>query len=144
MSRWIGGVLLLALACAPAALGHAPDPKPETLAQSAAESWLALVDAGSYGESWDSAAELFKKSVTRPQWVDWLTKARTPLGRLASRKLQGARYQTDLPGAPTGEYVTIAYDATFADGGAAVETITPMKDPDGAWRVSGYFIRPAK
>jgi hypothetical protein len=23
----------------------------------------------------------------------------------------------------------------------AVETVVPMKDPDGAWRVSGYFIR---
>jgi hypothetical protein len=24
---------------------------------------------------------------------------------------------------------------------SAVETITPMRDPDGQWRVSGYFIK---
>ena len=24
---------------------------------------------------------------------------------------------------------------------SAVETVTPMKDPDGEWRVSGYFIK---
>jgi len=23
-----------------------------------------------------------------------------------------------------------------------VETVTPMKDTDGTWRVSGYYIRP--
>ncbi|MGB6002321.1 MAG: DUF4019 domain-containing protein, partial [Thermoanaerobaculia bacterium] len=23
----------------------------------------------------------------------------------------------------------------------AIETVTPMKDEDGKWRVSGYFIR---
>jgi hypothetical protein len=29
-------------------------------AQEAAESWLALVDDGKYGESWDEAASYFK------------------------------------------------------------------------------------
>jgi hypothetical protein len=29
----------------------------------------------------------------------------------------------------------------FENKAAAVETVTPMADPDGAWRVSGYFIR---
>jgi len=29
----------------------------------------------------------------------------------------------------------------FANKKAAVETVTPMKDTDGQWRVSGYFIR---
>lgn len=24
---------------------------------------------------------------------------------------------------------------------AAVETVTPMRDPDGEWRVGGYFIK---
>lgn len=24
---------------------------------------------------------------------------------------------------------------------AAIETVNPMLDPDGVWRVSGYFVR---
>lgn len=121
-----------------------PTPGREKPAQDAAGAWLALVDAGQYGESWDGAAELFKRSVTRAQWIDALTKVRSPLGRIESRKLRAAVYLTDLPGAPTGDYVVIEFDASFPGGPAMIERITPMKDPDGAWRVSGYYVVPAK
>jgi hypothetical protein len=46
-----------------------------------------------------------------------------------------------LPGAPEGRYVVIQYETVFENKASAVETITPMLDPDGAWRVSGYLIR---
>ena len=48
---------------------------------------------------------------------------------------------TELPGAPDGEYVVFQFDTQFERKRAAVETVTPMCDPDGSWRVSGYFIR---
>ena len=34
-----------------------------------------------------------------------------------------------------------ALKTVFEKKASAVETITPMLDPDGVWRVSGYFIR---
>jgi hypothetical protein len=37
--------------------------------------------------------------------------------------------------------VSIQYETVFEKKPSAVETITPMLDPDGVWRVSGYFIR---
>jgi len=46
-----------------------------------------------------------------------------------------------MPGAPDGKYVAIQYEAVFEEKASGVETITPMLDPDGVWRVSGYFIR---
>lgn len=46
-----------------------------------------------------------------------------------------------LSGAPDGRYVVIQYETAFERKKSAVETITPMVDPDGAWRVSGYYIR---
>jgi hypothetical protein len=46
-----------------------------------------------------------------------------------------------VPGAPDGRYVTIQYETVFEKKASAVETITPMLDPDGIWRVSRYFIR---
>jgi hypothetical protein len=37
--------------------------------------------------------------------------------------------------------VVIQYDTVFKNKAAAVETIAPMLEKDGAWRVSGYFIK---
>jgi len=130
-------ILLLSVA----ASLRAADP-PEKPAQAAAESWLALVDAGKYAESWDAAASLFKKALTKEQWVDSVGKARAPFGKLESRKLLGAKLLHEAPGAPPGDYVVMQYEAKFP-GQTAVETITPMRDGD-AWRVSGYYVRPGK
>jgi Protein of unknown function (DUF4019) len=115
--------------------------KPEDLAAPRAEAWLALVDQGQYAQSWDEAAELFKGAVTREQWAAAAKGARAPLGRLVSRQLKSARYAESLPGAPDGKYVVLQYAAVFENKRSAVETVTPMLDPDGAWRVSGYYVK---
>ena len=115
--------------------------KPEELAQKAAEAWLSLTDSGKYAESWQNASGAFRARVPQPQLVSALTGARQPLGKLVSRKLKSATYTKTAPGAPDGEYVVIQYETSFADKASAVETITPMLDKDGQWRVSGYFIK---
>jgi hypothetical protein len=114
---------------------------PEEAAQAAAESWLKLVDEASYDASWDEAAKLFKAAVTKEQWRQAVGAARSPLGKVVSRKLKSRQYTETLPGAPDGKYVVIQYDTVFMGKKAAVETVTPMLDPDGVWRVSGYFVR---
>jgi len=55
--------------------------------------------------------------------------------------LKSASYTKTLPGAPDGEYVVIQYDSSFEHKQSAVETVIPMLDKDGQWRVSGYVIR---
>ena len=52
-----------------------------------------------------------------------------------------AAYVKTLPNAPDGEYVVIQYDTNFEHKQGAVETVVPMLDKDGKWRVSGYFIK---
>ncbi len=131
-------------ACAVASLLVGPTwaaDKPEDAAQAAAEAWLKLVDAGSYEASWDQAAKLFKGAVTKEQWKQAMSGGRAPLGKVVSRKLKSRDYTEKLPGAPDGKYVVIQYDTVFEKKAGSVETITPMQDPDDAWRVSGYFIR---
>jgi hypothetical protein len=66
---------------------------------------------------------------------------RKPLGRLVSRKVQSTLYKTSLPGAPDGKYVVITFETAFENKASAVETVTPMLEKDGKWRVSGYFIK---
>jgi len=115
--------------------------KPEDAAQTAAESWLKLVDDGKDDASWDQAAKLFKGAVTKDLWKQALAGARGPLGKLVSRKLKSRDYTEKVPGGPDGKYVVIQYDTVFEKKASAVETVTPMADPDGVWRVSGYYIR---
>jgi len=110
-------------------------------AEAAAAQWLALVDAGNYAASWREAAQLFKTKVSQEQWSAMAESARAPLGKLSTRKLKSLTYETSLPGAPDGQYVIIQYESSFEHKKSAVETVTPMLDKDGQWRVSGYFIK---
>jgi hypothetical protein len=66
---------------------------------------------------------------------------RDPLGAVKSRSLKSAAFSHNPPGAPAGDYVMLQYDTQFANKGKAVETVVPMRTPDGSWKVSGYFIR---
>ena len=141
MKRLFPPVLLLVVGVTFAAAVPVPAESPENAAEQSAKAWLALVDAGKYGASWSGAAEAFKAAVSQPQWEGALEKARAPLGKVLSRKLKGAKFTREIPGAPAGEYVVIQYDTDFEKKSGAVETITPMKEKDGAWRVSGYYIK---
>jgi hypothetical protein len=113
----------------------------EKVAQKAALAWLALVDAGGYGESWEQSCELFKKHISKEQWAKTAEAVRSPLGKLESRRLVSSQYRTTLPGAPDGEYVVIQFQSSFERKKSAIETVTPMKEKDGQWRVSGYQIK---
>jgi hypothetical protein len=64
-----------------------------------------------------------------------------PVGAFQERTLASSTYTTTLPGVPPGRYVVLQYASRFADRANAVETVTPMLDADGKWRVSGYFLR---
>jgi len=132
--------LFLLLTFAAAIKSLAAD-NPEKDAQVAAEQWLALVDAGQYAESWQSAADYFKAAISQAQWQTSLDSVRKPLGSLVARKLKSAKYSKTLPGAPDGEYVVLQFETSFTNKKEAVETITPMLDKAGKWKVSGYFIK---
>jgi len=117
------------------------DQAKEKAAVDASKAWLKLVDEGKYAESWNEAAQYFKNAVDKEQWKASLEAVRTPLGNVLSRKLKSQQYTKTLPGAPDGEYVVIQYETSFKNKKSAIETITPMMDKDGKWRVSGYYIK---
>jgi opacity protein-like surface antigen len=126
------------LAVAPRAVG---DEASEKAAVAAAESWLRTVDAGQYGASWDDAARTFKKAVSKADWEQALERVRAPLGDVVRRKLTSRTYTESLPGAPDGKYLVLQYATSFRKKETAIETVTPMLDEDGEWRISGYFIK---
>ncbi len=113
----------------------------EKAAITASGAWLSLVDRGDYAESWNQAAGLFKTAVTKEQWQNTVKAVRVPLGKVMVRKLKSKQYTKTLPGAPDGEYVVIQYETMFEKKQSAIETVTPLLDKDGKWRVSGYYIK---
>ncbi len=117
------------------------DPAKEAEALTAVDAWLSLVDAGKYAESWDAAGHYFQQAVAKDNWESMANALRHPLGAVISRKVATAEYSASLPGAPDAEYVVVQYETTFDNKATATETITPMLEKDGIWRVSGYYIR---
>jgi hypothetical protein len=125
--------------------GMSPASGAEKVAQEkaleAAQKWLILVDKGEYGGSWGSASGYFQRAVPEERWEQTLRAVRAPLGKVISRKVKSMQYTTALPGAPDGEYVVIQFQTSFENKKSSLETVTPMKEQDGSWRVSGYFIK---
>ena len=113
----------------------------EQIAVKSAEKWLALVDQGKYAESWDEAAGIFKNAVSKDKWVETINGLRPAFGKVLQRDLKTKTYKTSVPGAPNGEYVIIQFQTKFENKESAIETVTPVKEQDGVWRVSGYFIK---
>ncbi len=113
----------------------------EEAAVTAASAWLALVDGGNHAGSWQSAAAISRNAVAQDQWAAQIAAARAPLGKAVSRNLKSKALMTELPNAPEGHYVVLQFETDFADAAGKIETVTPMLDPDGQWRVSGYYIQ---
>lgn len=110
-------------------------------AKRAAATWLAQLDQGDYAGTWQKAAALFKGAVPQASWEQVARQAREPLGRLKSREVKAVTFTRSLPGVPDGEYVVIQYTSAFEKRASALETVTPMRDQDGTWRVSGYYVK---
>lgn len=120
---------------------EAPGEQSVAAATAAARSWLTLVDDGKYLESWNAAAATFRGAVSEQTWEGAVAGARQPLGKVVSREFQSGEFKRSLPGAPDGKYVVVRFSTVFEKKAHAVETVTPMQEPDGAWKISGYFIR---
>ena len=117
------------------------DQSKELAAISAAENFLQLVDSGRYAESWVATSSFFKQHVSEQQWTKRLESFRPTLGKVITREIITKIYTKSLPDAPDGEYVVIQFSTSFENKKKSIETVTPMLDSDGEWRVSGYYIR---
>ncbi len=112
----------------------------------AMESWLHIVDKGDYAKSWSEASAVFRGAVSSEQWTAACGSVRGPLGQLKARKLASALYQTSvpMPGGKVlkGDFVIAQFESTYDNLKFALETVTFEKDKDGAWKASGYYIKP--
>jgi hypothetical protein len=110
----------------------------EKAATAAAQTWLVLIDAGNYSQSWTVAAAYLQRVAAEPQWEASMNRVRKPLGRLLSRQKKSAKETTTALG---DRCVIIEYDTAFENKSVALETVTVMPAKDGPWKVAGYFIK---
>jgi hypothetical protein len=140
MMKLCATVVMAASVLLAGSAGAHEDPR-VTDAKAVAASWLVLLDAGQYADTWTQSASMFQAAVTQENWVNVVKPMRAPLGAVTSRTFKTAQFTRSMPAVPDGEYVVIQYNTVFENKAGAVETITPMRDKDGKWRISGYFVR---
>ena len=109
-------------------------------ASAAALKWLRLVDSGKYRDSWRQMSAFARGEISADDFVQKLSDARGPLGQATSRKLSRSTPAAQVQGGPDGEYVVLEFDSEFANGMALTERVTPVREADGSFRVSGYYL----
>jgi hypothetical protein len=102
--------------------------------------WLALVDAGKYDESWDLSSAYFQSKVTKEQWYYLAKMARDAVGPVVKRGSAQVTPTDTLPDTPFGHYLVIVIHTKFAMNDHATETII-MKLENSEWKVAGYFVK---
>ncbi len=132
---------LLAVCCGLFILASPVTANQEQAAIEAAEHFLFLIDNGHYAQSWEEAADFFKQQVPKQEWIRQISSLRPAFGRPVKRKVQFKNTAQKLRGAPDGDYLIIQYATSFSAKQQAMETVTPVLEKDGQWRVVGYYIR---
>ncbi len=127
---------------APAKKEKADDPHEmqKAMGRQVAKQWLAFGDEGNWEATWDNASAIFKKTIDKEQWVKKAKSVRDPLGSLTERNLIVVKFETSLPGVPDGEYVIAQFRTRWEHKAQSVETVSVVKETDGMWRVTGYFV----
>jgi CubicO group peptidase (beta-lactamase class C family) len=106
------------------------------------DAWLALIDKGDYAKSWETAADSFRKTVTKNDWEATAKQVRQPLGDLVSRKVSSTNQTEKLPGMPDGSYFVAVFNTSFAGMDSAVETVIFTEEKKGRWKAAAYLITP--
>ena len=100
----------------------------------AIDAWLALMDHGDYGGTWETASADFHSTVPKQDWVSKGQSIRKPLGSVISRKLTSKK--------ATGDTFVATYDTSFAKFRSAKETVEFTREKDGSWKAASYLIEP--
>ena len=111
----------------------------EKAVRSAAEEWLALIDAGSYVAAYAAESSRMRAVATEEQFVRSMEGRRQPFGRVLSRKFSGAAFTRKLTGSPDGHYESILFRTSFAHKSVAAERLI-LSQESGTWRVVDYRL----
>jgi len=133
-------LVLVALLLLNVGVAAAQDQKATTV-QAAARAWLTAADRLDGNASWKSAGARFRGAIDAGRWTEQLRAARTPWGAVQQRASTSTRFADGLPDGTKGEFAHVQYRTAFERHAEGHESLTLEHEPDGGWRVVGYFVR---
>ncbi|QUL37132.1 DUF4019 domain-containing protein [Erythrobacter sp. JK5] len=150
---WIGGLSIMSILAALVVVsslfgeGLAPEPadphsvttpavaEADAARESAARTWLALVDVGNWQASFDAAGKSFRDLNTVAGWIAASEQARVPLGTVEKREAIAFEYAN----APPRGFHIVRFRSDFEHRAGVIETIT-LEREDSGLKVVGYLI----
>jgi hypothetical protein len=124
-------------------LTDAPFVPPKKSSSEIALAWLALVDDGDYGGSWDEGADSMQQTMKKYSWVQTLTDMRKPLGRPSERVVFNALPWTQVE--KNTHQSEVSYRTHFLNDPSEIyrtEWVQISIVNGGHPKVSGYRINP--
>jgi TonB family protein len=115
---------------------------PERAAREAAESWLQLIDAGEYADSWIEASELVKERYAKEAWerhLNGFARQVLELEPIKSRKLLSLESVKSSPSNHDRQCVELSYKTYFEKSGSLLQRLELVLDQDQVWRVADYL-----
>lgn len=100
-----------------------------------ATSFMGMIDAERWADSYAATGENFRRSNTLERWTEVSEAIWTPLGDMVDRKEIANQF---VPGEPGG-YQVVKFASSYADGTNQVETVSLVWE-DGAWKIAGIVI----
>ena len=104
----------------------------------AAETFVALLDKGTFGGAYDSLSAIGKRPVTRGQFSNSVQKLQDAFGKVTTRTLHKVRLMDSFPGQPEGRYAGVQFKSDFERQKGAWESVLLNLDTNGEWRVNTY------
>ncbi|HEY0005603.1 MAG TPA: DUF4019 domain-containing protein [Pyrinomonadaceae bacterium] len=135
--KLIPALLFLALASCACALTASREGIPPQ-AQATIDSVTAQMDAGSYEQIYEEAAEEWKRTSTPEQSKAFFNTLKSRLGNVKSRSFHTAKDQQNAGGDGPGHSFVITYQTRF-ERAEGMETFT-LLERDGRWLLAGYFV----
>jgi hypothetical protein len=102
--------------------------------------WLAMIDAGNYDDSWSHASVLLRQQQMPDRWRARLGRVRDALGVISIRSEAGVSFSKSLPGFPDGSYATVRFQSSFLKQRDVSESVS-LRFEDGHWRPVSYSLR---
>jgi D-alanyl-D-alanine carboxypeptidase len=102
--------------------------------QTMSESWLSLIYAEKFDESWEQLDDRLKRRFPKDAWARTMKQFLEKVGKFNSRKLRYVVFPKSDPSS-----VVIDFESSFSKGSNSSETLTWEMD-NGVWKVSGYTL----
>jgi hypothetical protein len=103
--------------------------------------WLSKLDNGWFQQCYDETSQKLKDGLDKNQWLNNMITYRKPLGTADKRQEINMIYEPEIANVGKGDFVIIQYAAIYQQKLAVIEAVTLIKEEDGSWKVSGYWIK---